>query len=86
MNIVAKNMKTVKFIPGTIDHDFLKGSKDFLTEKSKQLSVSNVSDTNPAPLKVLKDKDGFYIRRSLVGTPEGYQKISNLYVDFSYLI
>lgn len=70
-------MKSVKSIPGTIDHDFVKGSKNFLSEESKQHSVSNVSETRPAPLRVIKDKNGLYIRRSLVGTPEGYQEISN---------
>jgi hypothetical protein len=73
---VVTNLKTVRPLPGSLEYEIEKGDTYFLRADSKQFKEKESTNSNskPAPLKVLKDKDGFYIRRTFIGTPEEFQK------------
>lgn len=83
---VVNDGKTARSpLPGSLEYDFLKGKSEFLKKDHKQIheKASKGQNLQPAPLKVMKNKDGFYIRRTLVGTPEQYQAAAKFHNTIS---
>lgn len=79
---MVKSAKTLEPVPGSIEDDIEKGSNRFLVKDKFKINLhSNKDKLNPAPLCVSQDKDGFYVRRSLVGGTEEYHKINFLMKD-----
>jgi hypothetical protein len=69
-------IKIKNALPGSLEYDVTKGKNFFLRQDSKNLGSrsGSMGSLRPAPLTVLKDKDGFFVRRSIIGTHEEYKK------------
>ena len=73
-HIVTKSFKLKSDIPGTIDNEIAQGAQTFLNQMPSHHKSQSMADLRTAPMKVLRDKDGMYIRRTLLGDATEYQK------------
>ena len=73
-NIVGKKFKQKAAIPGTIDNEIAQGAKTFLAQKPSHHKSQSMTDLKAAPMKVMKDKDGMFVRRTILGDANSHQQ------------
>lgn len=76
--MLAKRVQNFGSATARLDLDT--NNPNFLRKDSQEYTFkSKPGKEKQAPMNVIKNPDGFYVRRSLVGTPEQYQSASKFF-------